>query len=464
VGQLRSERAADRQLRHAARRVQSPAGADRAAGEVLREAAEPSASGPLERAAPEEIAAHQRRRLAALLAEVLPRNRFWAARLGEAGEALRRQVSDSAYAALPTTGKAELVEDQQEHPPLGWIATYPRERYVAFHQTSGTRGRPLPVLDTAESWRWFTGCWRQVYAAAGVTAADRVFFAFGFGPFIGFWAGFAAAQGLGALTIPGGGLDARQRLELMREAGATVLVSTVTYALRLAEVAREAGLDLRALGVRRTIHAGEPGASIPAVRDRVEEAFGAECYDHAGGTEVGAHGFSCSLRDGVHVNEAEFIAEVLDPGGTAPVPEGAVGELVVTNLGRAGWPVIRYRTGDLVTRGGRACACGRTFLKLPGGLAGRVDDLMVVRGVNVYPTAVESVVRRFEVGEFRLVRLRRGPMDELRVEVEASEDTARAVAEELRLRLSVRIDTRAVPAGSLPRFELKARRIVDERT
>ena len=319
------------------------------------------------------------------------------------------------------------------------------------------------VLDTAESWRWWTDCWSAVYRASGVTAADRIFFAFGFGPFIGFWSAFAGAQALGALTIPGGGLDARQRLRLMRETGATVLLATVTYALRLAEVAREEGLDLRALGVRRTIHAGEPGASIPAVRARVEEAFGAECFDHAGATEIGAYGFSCDARDGVHVNEVEFVAEIVRPGTETAVDEGETGELVLTNLGRPGWPVIRYRTGDLAARGGRGCACGRTLLKIPGGIAGRVDDLMIVRGVNVFPSAVEAVVRRFEVGEFRMVRLRRGALEELRVDAEASEETARALAEELRLRLSVRIETRAVAPGSLPRFVLKARRIVDER-
>jgi phenylacetate-CoA ligase len=395
---------------------------------------------------------------------VLPRNRFWQRRLGRAAEALRGEPSWTAFQALATTGKAELVEDQEAEPPLGSIATYPRERYVAFHQTSGTRGRPLTVLDTAESWRWFVDCWQEIYRAAGVTAADRVFFAFGFGPVIGFWGAFAGAQALGALTVPGGGLDARQRLQLMRDAGATVLISTVTYALRLAEVAREAGLDLRTFGVRRTIHAGEAGASIPAVRVRVEEAYDAACFDHAGATEVGALAFSCAERDGIHVNEAEFIAEILDPATGSPVAEGATGELVVTNLGRAGWPAIRYRTGDLATHGGRSCPCGRTYLKLPGGIAGRVDDLMIVRGVNVFPTAVEAVVRGFEVGEFRMVRRRQGPLEQLRVDLEASEETARAVAEELRLRLSVRIETRAVAPGSLPRFELKARRIVDERS
>jgi phenylacetate-CoA ligase len=420
-------------------------------------------SGATDRAPPELRAAGQMARLAAVLREALPRNAFWAERLGEAGSALTREARWDAFRSLPFTSKAELVADQQANPPLGRIATYHRERYVTFHQTSGTHGRPLVVLDTAESWSWWAECWEAVYGAARVTAADRILFAFGFGPFIGFWSAFAGARLLGALTVPTGGMDARQRLRLAADAGATVLVSTITYALRLAEVAREEGVDLPALGIRRTIHAGEPGASIPSVRARVEDAYGALCYDHAGATEVGAFGFSCAARDGLHVNEAEFVAEVVDAAG-APVPEGETGELVITNLGRPGWPVIRYRTGDLVVSGGHWCACGRTLLKLPGGIIGRVDDLMIVRGVNVYPSAVEAIVRGFQVGEFRMVRLRRGDLEELRVDVEASEETALLLAEELHVRLALRIETRAVAAGSLPRFELKARRIVDERS
>jgi phenylacetate-CoA ligase len=408
----------------------------------------------------EDIAARQLARFRELLQEVLPANAFWAAKLE--GYAPPRSGDD--FRSLPFTTKAELVEDQARHPPLGRIATYPADRYVAFHRTSGTHGRPMAVLDTAQSWEWWARCWEAVYRAAGVTAADRIFFAFGFGPFIGFWSAFEGARRLGALAVPGGGLDARQRLELVRDAGATVLVSTVTYALRLAEAAVEAGIDPRSLGIRRTLHAGEPGASIPSVRDRVEAAYGALCFDHGGATEIGAHSFSCASRDGLHVNEDEFIAEIVDPASGREVAEGATGELVLTNLGRAGWPVIRYRTGDLATKGPRSCPCGRTFLKLPGGLVGRIDDLMIIRGVNVFPTAVEAVVRAHEVGEFRMIRHRPGPMEELLVEVEASDDTARAVAEDLRLRLLVRIETRAVAAGSLPRFDLKARRLVDRRS
>jgi phenylacetate-CoA ligase len=412
----------------------------------------------LERVHPQARAEHQLRRLNGLMQEILPVNRFYAERL----PALAYDLGWDDFHALPFTRKADLVDDQARNPPLGTIATREAEEYVTWHQTSGTTGRPLVVCDTAESWDWWSDCWRAVFRAAGVTAADRVFFAFSFGPFIGFWSAHEAAQRMGALCIPGGGLDSRGRLQLMRQSKATVLLCTVTYALRLAEVARAEGLALRDLGVRITIHAGEPGASIPSVRSRVEHAWNARCFDHAGATEVGAYGFSCGLRNGLHVNEAEFIVEIVDEEGR-PVPEGATGELVITNLGRAGWPVIRYRTGDLAVRGHRHCPCGRTMLTLPGGLVGRADDLMIVRGVNVFPSAVEAIVREFDVAEFRMVRTRRDAMEELLVEVEGSPDTAQELGSRLRERLGVRLQTRAVASGSLPRFELKARRILDLR-
>jgi phenylacetate-CoA ligase len=413
----------------------------------------------VERKAPAETARGQLARLNGLLEAVLPRNRFYADRLGS----LTLPLSWDDFRRLPFTSKADLVEDQRQHPPLGRIATYPRESYVAYHQTSGTSGRSMTVLDTPESWEWWSECWQYVYRGAGVGPADRVFFAFSFGPFIGFWSAFAAARRLGALTIPAGGLDSKGRLTMIRDTGATVLVSTVTYALRLAEVAREMGLDLTTLGVRKTIHAGEPGASIPSVRARIEEAWRARCYDHAGATEVGAWGYTCEARDGLHVNEAEFIAELLVPGGDAPVGSEEAGELVLTGLGRPGWPVIRYRTGDLARRAHAPCPCGRTFLKLPGGVIGRADDLMIVRGVNVYPSAIEAVVRELSADEFRIVRSRREAMEELLVEVEGTAETALRLRETLRQRLGIRVETRDVPAGTLPRFDLKARRVVDLR-
>jgi len=187
------------------------------------------------------------------------------------------------------------------------------------------------------------------------------------------------------------------------------------------------------------------------------------CFDHAGATEVGAYGYTCEPQTGLHVIESEFIAEVLDPRSGQTVSEGGVGELVLTNLGRVGWPVIRYRTGDLVRMGGHGCPCGRTFQTLPGGLIGRADDLLVVRGINIYPSSIEAIIREFEVDEFRIVRTRQQEMDELIIEVEASSEVANALADAFSQRLAVRIETRTVAPASLPRFELKSNRVVDKR-
>jgi phenylacetate-CoA ligase len=412
----------------------------------------------LEAALPHVIRDRQLARLNDLLASILPSNVFYLKKLG----VLCPPISWDDFEALPFTTKAELVADQKSSPPLGTIATYPLDHYVTFHQTSGTTGRPLAILDTDESWRWWTECWQYVYNAAGVTARDRIFFAFSFGPFIGFWSAQAAARELGAMSIPGGGMDSRARLELLKRTNATVLLCTPTYALHLAEVAAGEGVVLRDTAIRLTIHAGEPGASIPSVRSRIETAWGARAFDHAGGTEIGAWGFSCEYQH-LHVNEAEFIAEVLDPHRERRCDEGERGELVITNLGRKGWPVIRYRTGDVVTVGRRDCACGRTFLTFPGGIVGRTDDLIVLRGINVYPSAIEAIVRGFEVDEFRMVRTCEGELDQLTVEVEATAAVADDLASALHRRLAVRIETRTVPAGSLPRWELKARRVVDQR-
>src|SRR5262249_50376302 len=274
---------------------------------------------------------------------------------------------------LPFTRKGELVADQDAHPPYGTNLSFPLGAYTRLHQTSGTTGRPLRILDTPESWLWWKRCWGYVYRGAGVRPDDRIFCAFSFGPFIGFWAAFEGGQHLGALMIPGGGQTSEQRLQMIADNQATVLVCTPTYALRLAEVAREQGFDASRSTIRATVHAGEPGASIPSTKQRIEEAWGARCYDHAGATEVGAHCFECVAQPGgIHLNEAEFIFEVVDPTTDEPADEG---ELIVTNLGRFGTPVVRYRTGDRVRRQPGLCPCGRTFGRLEGGILGRVDDM-----------------------------------------------------------------------------------------
>jgi phenylacetate-CoA ligase len=421
---------------------------------------------PLETADPDTLRRHQWARLQALLDEALPGNRFLAARCGRSGLANAQDLHGwDDFRRLPLTRKSELVEDQAAHPPFGTNLSFPLERYVRVHQTSGTTGTPLRWLDTQESWDWWARCWTLVLGAAGLGPGDRVFFPFSFGLFVGFWAGFEGARALGALAIPGGGQDSAQRLAAMESLGATAVCCTPSYALHLAEVARERGVALARLGVRATVHAGEPGAGIPAVRARIEAAWGARAYDHAGMTEMGAYGFECAAQSGLHVNEGEFIAEVIDPLTGAPAEEG---ELVLTNLGRAGSPLLRYRSGDRVRVARGPCACGRTFLRLDGGILGRVDDMLIVRGVNVFPSALEGIVRRFPaVDEFVIEVYRRGQLDEVRLLLEVQGSAAPVVAavqEAVRVDLGIRVEAVPVPGRSLPRYELKARRLVRRAT
>jgi len=416
----------------------------------------------LETLSADALRAHQWERLTRAARAVVPANPFvtekWRA-AGLAGSGDLRGWDD--FARLPFTSKAELVRDQAAHAPFGTNLTYPVDRYVRVHQTSGTSGAALRWLDTEESWAWWARCWGFVLRGAGLGPVDRVFFPFSFGLFVGFWAGFEGARALGAMVIPGGGQDSMQRLAAIEALGATAVCCTPSYALHLAEAARSRGVDLRALGVRTTVHAGEPGAGIPAVRARIEEAWGARAFDHAGMTEMGAYGFECLAQAGLHVNESEFIAEIVDPLTRRPATEG---ELVLTNLGRIGSPLLRYLTGDRVRAATGRCPCGRTFLRLDGGILGRVDDMLVVRGVNVFPSAIEGIVRRFPaVEEFLIEVYRQSEMDELRLLVEVGDGAApvaRSVAEAVRVDLGIRVEVVPVPTQTLPRHELKARRLV----
>jgi phenylacetate-CoA ligase len=425
----------------------------------------------LETLGPPALQRLQLDKLKALLAEVAAHNVFYQNKWKDAGSGevtAIRSLED--FRRLPFTTKQELIDDQQIHPPFGTVLTYPVERYSRFHMTSGTTGRPLRWLDTPDSWDWWTRCWQFVYRAAGVGPEDRIFFPFSFGPFIGFWAGFDAATRLGALSIPGGGQDSVLRLKTLLDTGATVLVCTPSYALRMAQVGREQGMDPAATGIRVTIHAGEPGANIPGTKRRIEESWGARCFDHCGMTEVGALGFECIVQPGgPHLNESEFICEVIDPLTGTPAPDGQ-GELVVTNLGRRGSPVIRYRTGDLVRLNPAPCACGRTFARAEGGILGRVDDMLIVRGVNVFPSVIEDIVRRQSaVDEFRVEVFRRDELNEIRILLEIDEAAhsretceriVATVAEDVRRTFGLRVETAAISAGTLPRFELKAKRVV----
>ncbi|MCU0981058.1 MAG: phenylacetate--CoA ligase family protein [Pirellulaceae bacterium] len=412
----------------------------------------------LERMSGNELKRFQLDRLNRLLATILPQNRFYAEKL--AGMRLPL-ASLEEVAGLPMTGKDELGQTGQGD--LAANHTYPRDQYVRFHRTSGTRGRPLVILDTADDWQWWVDTWQFVLDAADLGPADRVLTAFSFGPFIGFWTAHDAAVARGALVIPGGGLNTLARLELIQSSQATTLLCTPSYALHLAEAAVEHGIDTRGLEVRKIIVAGEPGGSVAAIRDRIEAAWNARVIDHAGATEVGPWGYADRARRGLHVVESEFIAEFLAVPTGRPAGDGELAELILTGLNRSGCPVIRYRTGDLVRPTWRAAGENR-FVLLKGGVLGRADDMLVIRGMNIFPSSVEQILRSFpEIAEYRMIADRVAEMDALTIEVEDRLDEPARIGRELQVRLGLRIDVRCVPLGSLPRFEGKGRRFVDRR-
>jgi phenylacetate-CoA ligase len=409
----------------------------------------------LDRAA---LAEHQLEKLNELLDQILPANHFYAEKLA----GLKRPLQSlDELRKLPFTFKDELI-DARRH-DLAANLTWPLERYARFHRTSGTHGRPMAVLDTADDWRWWLDGWQFVLDAAEVSAADRVLMAFSFGPFIGFWSAYDAAAARGAMVIPTGGMSSLARLDLLRTSQATVLCCTPSYALHLLETAGDNNFDAAGLDVRAIIVAGEPGGSIRSVRRRIERGFRATLIDHAGATEVGPWGYADADRVGLHVNESLFIAEFLSLESGRPAAEGEVAELVLTTLGRAGAPVIRYRTHDLVRprwKTGQDCS----FVLLDGGILGRADDMLTIRGVNVFPSAVQQILHGFpEIVEYRLILKRVREMDELCVEIEDRLGEPRRVADELQLKLGLRVEVRLAPLGSLPRFDGKGNRVVDER-
>ena len=411
-------------------------------------------------------------RLADLLRTILPAHRFYARKF--AGLPL------DDWQRLPFTTKDELLANQAEHPPYGELLTRPAADYTRLHQTSGTKGAPLRWLDTPESWERMLGSWRTMFGMVGITPADRLLFAFSFGPFLGFWTAFESASRMGCLCLATGGLSSGARLRMMLDNRATVVMCTPTYALHLAQFAREQGVrfDRSTLGynVRCLIVAGEPGGSIPATRARIEADWNARVFDHSGMTEIGPLAIECPANPGgLHILEDDFYAEVIDPATGIPLTPGpspaagrrenaALGELVLTNLGRLGSPLIRYRTGDLVRVDPNPCPCGSPWMRLAGGILGRTDDMIAIRGNNVYPAALENVLRKFaEVAEYRVTIDRSTALARMLIEIEATAgavDLATRVSDAIRDELLFRADVALVAPGSLPRFEMKAQRIV----
>ena len=424
----------------------------------------------LERASRADMRRLQARKLREQVAHARAHSPFYRRKL--AGAKPIKTLDD--LRRLPFTTKDELKENQAAKPPWGDVLAVPFAAVLRIHMTSATTGRPLAFLDTADDWYGFYHSYARALHAFGVRPADMVMAAFSYGPWIGYWSGFYAAQDLGCLVFPAGGLSTDQRIDALLTWPITVLGCTPSYALFLAEQAAKKGIDLaKDTKVRITWHTGEPGASIPATKARIEQAFGARAYDLPGLTEVAAWGFECDAGAGlVHVNEDYCLAEVLDEAGE-PVKPGERGELVFTSLYRKAMPVIRYRTRDVVQVADRRCPCGRTLLALEGGVLARLDDMKKVRGIIVYPRRVEELVRPFAgVDEFQIVFQRREGLDEIVVRIDPSPSLSRRecdglcsqLGDALRVGLGIRVAVEATEPGALPRWDHKARRVKDERT
>ncbi|MFM9965373.1 MAG: phenylacetate--CoA ligase family protein [Planctomycetaceae bacterium] len=439
----------------------------------------------------EDLRTLQAERLCELLRTVGGSNRFWQSKWHAAGVDLAQaDLSEADLSQLPFTTKADLVADHQAHPPYGSNLTFEVGAYSRFCQTSGTTGQPLRWLDTPESWQWMLGCWEQIFELAGLRADDRLAFPFSFGPFLGFWAAFEGAARLGRLCLPGGGMSSEARLKFIEENQATVVCCTPTYALRLAEVAAEEDIDLKAGSVRMLIVAGEPGGSVPSIRRKIEDAWGARVIDHWGMTELGPLAGECVENPGgLHILETECIAEIIDPDSgrvlsadsRQPTADSRYsvfseplirGELVITNLGRVGSPMIRYRTGDIVELDPQPCPCGRSLMRLKGGILGRVDDMLTIRGNNVFPTAIEAILREFpEVLEFQFRTVTRDSMPQLQIEIETTMgipdveqlEEFHAMIDRIESAIHDRLhftpEVIPVDTHSLPRSEMKSRRM-----
>ncbi len=375
---------------------------------------------------------------------------------------------------VPFTVKEELRDSQIECPPWGDFLCVPPEDAVRAFQTSGTTGVPVKILLSKTDWTvHFHEQFMHFMYGYGLTPSDVLFVPFHFGLHIAWW-GFSTALGQeGVLIIPGGGQSSKNRVKNIFEWKATAVCGTPTYIVHLGELAKEMGTPLTESAVRTVVTAGEPGATVASTRRLIEELWGARCYDDIGSTETTNFGYECIFQNGTHVIESMFYAECLDLETLKPVKDGELGELVLSNLCTESMPLLRYRIKDLVRFDKEKCECGRTFLRLDGGVLGRADDMFHFAGVNIFPSAIENLIREHEEfsTEYRLVVPPMTSGRRLKIQVEpATPDVPREVLEKavmelvdtIRFRLTVTPEVEIAKPGELPRFEGKAKRVMRE--
>ncbi len=377
---------------------------------------------------------------------------------------------------VPKTDKGMLRDVQSREPfPYGDMLAVPISEITEFRQTSGTTGTPVYQGDTWQDWEWWAECWSYILYAQGYRDTDRVFLPFGYNIFVAFWAAHYAVEKVGCELVPGGVLDTEARILKMKELKCNAFMATPTYVLGMADTARKMGIDpAKDLFIKKITCAGEPGASIPTTKKRIEDAWGAKVYDHIGATEIGAWSYGCTAQTGgLHVNEAYFIVEIedIDTGEIITEPNRR-GKMVITALDRIGKPCIRFDSKDVIKWADYACTCGRTFRVIDGGVIGRADDITKVKGVLLAPTAIEEVVRSIpELGnDYEVTVTKKGDIDDIKLDIEImpehldrKEDILNRLKDQLRVRVNLGFKIEVHPYGSLPRYEVKAKRFKDLR-
>lgn len=416
----------------------------------------------------------QLERLRERLEHVTSRSPFYKRKLEGAGLKPAAVKSMEDVRRIPFTVKDEMKDSQAAGPPWGDFHCIGPDDAVRVFQTSGTTGRPIRIMLNRADWHEnYYQQFMHYRCGYGLTEKDAAFFPFNYGLYVAWWGFQTAMEKAGLMVLPGGGQSSKDRLRNILDWEATVVCGTPSYLQYLAEMAIKSQMPLAESQVRRIVVAGEPGGSIPATRKFLEQAWGAECFDDVGSTEIGNFGFECQAHNGLHVIEGMYLAEVLDPETLEPVADGEVGELVLSNLCCESVPLIRYRTRDLVRASRVPCACGRTSMRLEGGILGRSDDMFQFAGVNVFPSQIQGILHGIDElsQEFQLVIPRQGSGRHMVIRVEpagehiSESDLIRArdyLIETVKYRVTVTPAVEIVEAGSLPRSEGKSKRVIRE--
>jgi len=434
--------------------------------------------------APAEREALIARRLQAIVRWAWDRSPFYRRKWDEAGVHPDHLRTLEDLLRFPVVTKTELRQEQAAHPPFGRYLCVDHAEVARIHGTSGTTGNPTAFGIGRDDWRRIANAHARIMWGMGLRPGDTIFIASFFSLYIGSWGALAGGERLRATCFPfGAGVPGQTLMAVrwLRETRPSAFYGTPSYALHLAEVAAEEKVDPREFGLRVMFFSGEPGAGIPATKRQIEDTFGAACIDSGSMAEMTPWmtNAECEFRGGMHLWQDIVYCEVCDPHTLVPVPYGREGTPVYTHLERTSQPMIRLVSGDLTRWVDDPCECGRTYPRLPRGIYGRLDDMCIIRGANVYPSVIEDALRATEGfgGEFQMVISRERALDELVLRVEYDHAVARRaqaapgalaalgerIAARLRSIIGIRPIVRLEAPGTLPRTEFKAKRVVDNR-